>query len=121
MKECTNVRQIPGERKRRWFSSENFDLIVWLNEGGSFAGFELCYDKTTFERSLIWRLITGFTHMAVDSGEHRSGRYKATPLLMPYGVFDAARIRSTFAAESAALPGEVSSYVLMALDRHLKH
>lgn len=118
MKEYTNVRQIPGERRRRWFTSDNFDLIVWLNEDSSFAGFELCYDKAKFERSLIWRPNTGFTHMAVDSGEQRPGRYKATPVLVPDGVFDAVRIHSAFAAESAPLPREVVSYVLAALENH---
>jgi len=28
MKELIKVRQIPGESKRRWFSSADFDLIV---------------------------------------------------------------------------------------------
>lgn len=116
MKEYTKVRQIPGERRRRWFSSENFDLIVWLNEDCTFAGFELCYDKAKFERSLMWRESSGFTHMAVDNGELRPGRYKATPVLVPDGDFDAVRVHSAFAAESASLPSEVASYVLAALE-----
>ena len=50
-KEHLNVRQIPGESKRRWFHSENFDLIVWLSGDQGFSGFELCYDELHSEHS----------------------------------------------------------------------
>lgn len=39
--EVRNVRQIPGESTRRWFSSRDFDLIVWISEDEGFIGFEL--------------------------------------------------------------------------------
>lgn len=52
MKEDIHVRQIQGERTRRWFSSKDFDLIIWNNADHSFAGFELCYDKMSCERSI---------------------------------------------------------------------
>jgi len=38
-------REIIGKAKRRWFSSPQFDLILWLADDHSFTGFELCYDK----------------------------------------------------------------------------
>lgn len=118
MKEDIHVRQIPGDRKRRWFSSNDFDLIVWLNDNGTFAGFELCYDKTRTEHSLAWRPPAGFAHMTVDEGEHRPGRYKATPVLVPDGQFDAPRIYSAFAKESHSLPKDVAAYVLQTLEQH---
>lgn len=118
MREYINVRQIPGDLKRRWFSSEDFDLIVWLNDDGSFAGFELCYDKTHLERSITWRPCGGFEHMAVDDGEHKPGKYKASPVLVPDGYFDANRIHFAFSKESKSLPQEIASYVLQALERH---
>jgi len=118
MREKVNIRQIPGDRRRRWFSSEYFDLIVWLNDDGSFSGFELCYDKMHVERSIVWRSSGGFQHMAVDDGEHRPGKYKASPVLVPDGYFDANRIHTSFAKESFSLPQEVAAYVLQALERH---
>jgi hypothetical protein len=49
--EIRDVRQIPGEGFRRWFSDGDFDLIVWY-AGGEIAGFQLCYDKGRRERAL---------------------------------------------------------------------
>lgn len=118
VREDIHVRQIPGERKRRWFSSDNFDLIVWLNDNGTIAGFELCYDKTNIERSLVWRSSHGFDHMTVDDGEHRYGKYKASPILVPDGHFDAKRVYSAFAKESHFLPKDIAGYVLKIIEKH---
>lgn len=118
MKESINVRQIPGDPKRRWFSSEHFDLIVWLNDDGTFAGFQLCYDKMQKERSIAWRSLCGFDHMAVDDGEKRPGHFKAVPILVADGYFDAKRIHSAFVKESASLPSDVAEYVLHLLEKH---
>jgi hypothetical protein len=118
MRELIHVRQIPGDPRRRWFFSDNFDLIVWLNDDGTFAGFQLCYDKKLAQRSLVWRLPDGFTHMAVDDGENRPGKYKATPILIPDGYFDAKRIHSAFAKECNSLPKEVADYVMQIIAKH---
>ena len=113
-----HVRQISGDLRRRWFFSDDFDLIVWFNEDGTLAGFELCYDKRQIQRSLVWRLTAGFTHMAVDDGENRPGKYKSTPILVPDGYFDAKRIHSAFAKESISLPKEVADYVMQIIAKH---
>jgi len=118
MKEHLNVRQIPGESKRRWFHSENFDLIIWLSDDQSFSGFELCYDKQRNEHSIAWSKPRGFTHMAVDDGEGRPGKYKGSPVLTADGKFEAKRIYSTFLKASTALPREVAIFVLKALRQH---
>jgi len=118
VRELIQVRQIPGDRRRRWFFSEDFDLIVWFNDDGTFAGFELCYDKSRIQRSLAWRQAAGFSHMAVDDGENRPGKYKATPVLVPDGYFDARRIHSAFARECVSLPTEVADYVLQTIEKH---
>ncbi len=118
MKELINARQIPGEGRRRWFYSDEFDLIVWLNEDGSFAGFELTYDKTTRERSIVWHPDEEFAHMAVDSGESQSGRPKSSPVLVPDSAFDAQRVYRAFLAESASLPSDIAALVLHALGSH---
>lgn len=118
MKELVGVRQIPGELRRRWFLSANFDLIVWVHADEALAGFELCYDKTGAERSLRWFRANGFTHTAVDDGENRPGKYKATPILVPDGHFDAKRVHSDFAKESSSLPIEVAALVLENIARY---
>lgn len=120
MKELINVRQIPGELKRRWFFSKDFDLIVWFSDDQGFAGFELCYDKLTSEHSIAWSKTGGFLHMAVDDGEQRPGKFKSAPVYVADGLFDAKRIHSAFLEASHPLPKEVANYVLQALERHPK-
>lgn len=118
MRELIQVRQIPGDPRRRLFFSEDFDLFVWCNDDGTFAGFELCYDKKQAQCSLVWRLADGFTHMAVDDGENRPGKYKATPIMVPDGYFDAKRIHAAFVKESISLPKEVADYVMQIIAKH---
>lgn len=118
MREYRGVRQIPGEPRRRWFASAEFDLIVRVSDTGACVGFELCYDKRGRERSLSWSSSSGFSHMAVDSGEPRPGRYKETPILVPGGECDIGRIYSAFRDASRALPPDISAFVLRTLERH---
>jgi hypothetical protein len=118
MKEHLNVRQIPGESKRRWFHSENFDLIVWQSDDQGFSGFELCYDKLRGEHSISWKKNSGFSHMAVDDGEGRPGKYKASPIMAADGIFDAQRVYASFLKVSATLPKEVAIFVLLALRQY---
>jgi hypothetical protein len=56
--------------------------------------------------------------MAVDDGEHRPGKYKASPILVADGLFDARRVYSAFLEASHTLPEDIAQYVLCALQRH---
>lgn len=118
MREYEQVRQIPGEHKRRWFSSPDMDLFVWTDDAGNYSGFELCYDKSDREHAISWRANTGFSHAAVDDGENRPGRYKSTPIHVADGYFDAKRIHSSFKASSASLPQDIVLFVLSVLEKH---
>ncbi len=118
MKEWVGVRQIPGEPRRRWFSSSDFDLIVWMSSDAGYTGFELCYDKTRQEQSLMRSRSRGFTHMAVDDGEQRPGGHKQSPILVPGGAFDLRAVYSTFLEASRLLPADVADFVLRTLERH---
>jgi len=85
--ERSDVRQVPGEGSRRWFSDAAFDLIVWYDDdatggGDRIAGFQLCYDKQGRERALSWRRDVGYSHDVVDAGE-LPGRVKMSPVLRP--------------------------------------
>ncbi len=109
--ELQNVRQIPGERRRRWFSSPDLDLIVWIDTDDKPAGFELCYDKKRQEKALRWSP-SGFAHMVVDDGEGRPGRHKSSPVLTGQGAFDADRIYKHFIAECRQLPEEIMNFIM---------
>ena len=96
LKEMPEARQVPGDAARRVFFSENLDLTVWFDERDDILGFELCYDKGKNERAVRWSREQGFLHQKVDDGENRPGRYKATPILVPDGVFPAKQYPGCF-------------------------
>jgi hypothetical protein len=97
-------RQVPGEPARRWFTSPDIDLFVWLGEDGAPTGFQLCYDKQAREHALTWTQAAGFTHMGVDGGESRPGRYKGSPILVANGSIDFDGILEQLRSQSASVP-----------------
>jgi hypothetical protein len=99
-------RQVSGEPVRRWFTSEDIDLFVWVAEDGVPSGFQLCYDKQHREHALTWTAAGGYSHMAVDGGESRPGRYKGTPILVANGTIDLDGILAQLREQSAAVPAE---------------
>ena len=107
--EKTNVRQIPSEGFRRWFTDRYFDLIVWY-EHEEIVGFRLCYDKAERERALTWRKRAGFTHDRIDDGE-TPGSAKMSPVLEADGTFDRAAIAQRFCAASRQIDGPVADFV----------
>jgi hypothetical protein len=114
--ELKGVQQIADERRRRWFSSTDMDLIVWYDEDDSIAGFELYYDKNIREHVFIWGAKSGFAHLAVDDGEQKPVLdYKEAPILIPDGQVDPIRIRHLFEGSRENLPAEVATLVLRKL------
>lgn len=117
--ELERVRQVPGEPRRRWFASDEFDLIVWSDDSGSPTAFQLCYDRPRTERALTWKPDLGFLHSVVDDGEDRGGgKHKGTPLLVPDGQFDANRVSEQFAQASVQLPPDIAEFVSTKLRQH---
>lgn len=111
LREIPATRQIEGDPRRRWFTSTSLDLIVWVNDGGSPTGFQLCYDRQFREHALTWTEEAGFSHMAVDGGESRPARHKGTPILVANGAIDAHHILEEFRREAASLPGEFAQVI----------
>ena len=111
LREVINVRQVPGDLRRRWFESTHCDLIVWYTAEGTLAGFQFCYDKGHAERALTWKSPQAFSHMAVDTGEVHPLQYKAIPILVPDGHFDAERVERLFLREGETLPADVVALV----------
>ena len=104
-------RQIAGEPLRRWFTSPDMDLFVWLGEDGAPTGFQLCYDKQVHEHALTWTEAAGYSHMAVDGGESRPGRYKGTPILVANGAIRFDEIIGQLREQGGALPVELVQLV----------
>ena len=111
LREIANVRQVPGEHRRRWFESRNEELIVWFADDGSILGFQLCYDRETKERALTWRAGSGFSHEKVDDGEAVGFAYKQAPILLPDGAFDAPRVLERFTEVASAVPSDIVNFI----------
>jgi hypothetical protein len=114
LREIANVRQVEGEPRRRWFTDDQFDLVLW-GDGSDIVGFQLCYDKQEGERALTWKESAGFSHSAVDGGEDRPGRYKATPILTGDGGFDAARVAEGFLGHCGVLDSRSADFIYLKL------
>ena len=95
LKECINIRQIKGERKRRWFSNDYFDLIVWFDEG-------LFYEDEKIFGS----------HNRISSGEYGGLRMKESPILVQDGFFQKREIAARFLKESAELDPRIRIFIL---------
>ena len=116
LKEVHNPRQISGEPRRRWFSSGEMDLVVWMSEANEPLGFQLCYDKHRHEKAITLRPGSAQAqHMAVDSGEASAMRHKASPILVPDGALDVETVARVFEEQAEQLPGDISRFVLAAL------
>jgi len=115
LKEIPDVRQVPGDARRRAFSSAELDLTVWFDDRDGIVGFELCYDKGKNERAVRWSREKGFLHQKVDDGENRPGRYKATPILVPDGVFPVKKISRLFQDSSRDMERSLAEFIYRTL------
>lgn len=95
LREITSIKPQSGHATKQWFNDEAMDLFVWRNGGGHIDKFQLAYKEGLEEYTVSWTPAAGFTFHIVDDGEKRTGRYKATPILLPGGP---SPLRSTIAA-----------------------
>jgi hypothetical protein len=111
LREITHIRQIKGEQKRRWFSDDFFDLVVWVNERDDISGFQLSYDRSQNQRALTWHTESGFTHDRIDDGEGKPGKMKATPILIPDSHFNYIEIGRRFKKHGSHMDERISTFV----------
>lgn len=103
--------QVPNEPRRRWFRDENFDLIVWLADGGGIDGFQLCYSSAGVEHALTWTRTGGYRHNRIDDGE--AGALKnQTPILVADGRFPASEVISGFERHSEQIDATIRALVI---------
>ena len=110
--EVKDVRQIPGDLRRRWFCDDFFDLIVWFDAAGGFQGFQLCYDRQFKPRALTWLKDKGYRHDGIDDGEGETGVHKSSPILVQDGAFSAKTIADQLAGAGTELPEDILGPVL---------
>ena len=114
--EIRDVRQIPTEGHRRWFTGGEFDLIVWY-EGGALTGFQLCYDKSQRERALTWRTSGSYGHTRIDDGEKMPGP-KMTPILVQDGHFDKVKVGERFRVAAVGIDPEIADLVSRRIEEY---
>ena len=100
--EIKNVRQERGAGRRRWFESDGFDVVVWLNRGGHVTGFQFCYDLGDGDHALTWRKGSGFAHSSIDTGDD-SPLANRSPVLQPDGEVPWTGIERLFRERSATM------------------
>lgn len=108
--EIKNVKQESGPGRRRWFESDHFDLVVWLDAADELTGFQLCYDFGRGERALTWREGAGFAHNAVDTGTDSPFK-NCTPILIADGNVPWGEVAERFAARSDTLEPGLREFV----------
>jgi hypothetical protein len=108
------VRKYSDDRKRRWFSDDDFDLIIWWDNDDIISGFQLCYDKQKSERALTWRQESGFSHERVDSGETNPTKNQS-PILVPDGLCPIDEITDQFLSKSKEIDPIIRSFVIVKL------
>lgn len=114
LREVSRVSQVRFEPKRRWFSAQGMDLIVWVDESNRPFSFQLCYEKGAREFALTWEVEKGFDHSFVDSGEQKPTRNNS-PILRPGGALDSVYVSKLFEEASANVPTAVRDLVSEAL------
>jgi len=110
MREIPNVRQHPGESRRRWFVDDYFELIVWFDRADRIVLFELSYDLERDWRAIRWNAALGCSHFRVDDGEDRPHR-NAAPLLRVIVEAPPAEMLEAFEAHSQTLDPDIAATV----------
>ena len=116
--EVENARQRAGEPRRRWFTSDDLDLIVWSDEAGRPIGFQFCYGRPRSEHALTWSTERGYWHAAVDDGERMGLGHKASPVLVPDGPLDVRRLERVLQVTGGGLPADIVAFVIDRLRAH---
>jgi len=118
LKEVKSTKSEKGQ-KRRWFSDDYFDLIVWSgNNGDGVTGFQLCYDKDEMERAFSWSADTGTSHNRIDDGE-ASPFKNMTPILVPDGAVPYEELLRQFHARARELDKDIFELIKIKLKEGL--
>ena len=117
LKETKYIKQHPGERFRRWFEDEYFDLIVWYDSGNKISDFQLCYNKVKDEHVLSWQAEAGFSHNRIDDGEGVPLK-NLTPILVPDGAFPFNFILERFKERAGKIDPKITEFIVSKINEY---
>lgn len=110
------VVQVAGESPRRWFSDDDWDLVIWQDGDGTIVGFQICYDRLRSEHALTWDRDSGFSHQRVDDGEDRPARHKQSPILVADGHVDFKALSARFNKKNHMMDPELADFIAVKLN-----
>ena len=119
LREINNTRQESGELRRRWFSGEEMDLYVWLNDEEVIVAYQLTYDKPHSEKAVVWKEEEGISHLGVDDGSNPGG-HPGSPLLVPDGKMNGTRIIAKLKEHGSDLDSEITGFIISSIQSQLK-
>ena len=114
LKEYKKVSQeAQGKNKRRWFSGNSLELLVWLNEeGNDITGFQLCYDLQSIPHAFTWHKENNILiHEKIDEGDGFPKKNLA-PIMVSDGVPPLLRVKEEFERESFEIDEKIRVLVL---------
>jgi len=111
LKEDKGISQNEEGVRRRWFTDDNMDLIVWYKPTNHIFGFQVCYDRQTNEHALTWKETDGFHHNLVDSGEEGPEENRS-PVLAPDGLCPFSRLAAYLRQNQGDLEKPLFNFIL---------
>ncbi|MBT8144889.1 MAG: hypothetical protein KJO55_09330 [Gammaproteobacteria bacterium] len=110
LREIKKISQDPEGPRRRWFTDQQQDLVIW-HEDGEITSFELCYGKGSEERALRWSATAGLEQYVVDDGEGRCMRHKMSPMLENDRWTDFDDVRQEFTRAARGIDAGITAFV----------
>lgn len=112
LREISYVKQERKKDRKRWFTDDDWDVFVWNRPDGSFSGFQLCYDKTGYQRALTWMDGEAPAHTAVrETNGHAGTHDHSSPLLVADGSADIPSLVEQFRDVSAKIDADVRNHI----------
>lgn len=102
---------------RRWFSDADTDLFIWFRQQIP-TKFQLSIGKRSHEYAISWERERGYSLSFVDAGENRPGKYKMSPLLIPYETGNLSQLARQFLAASVTIDTDLADFVFARLLEH---
>ena len=118
LRELENIKQVVGDPRRRWFTDDYFDIIVFYDQDDKPLGFHLCYCKNENERILVWKKNAGYQHGSVDAGKIFFGRRKGSPLMVSDGLFEKPTVTEYFHTAKSGIDSVVADFIENRIAEH---
>jgi len=112
LREISFVKQERRADRKRWFTDDDWDVYVWNRADGSFSGFQLCYDKTGYQRAFTWMEGQAPAHTAILEHSNSGGTHdQSSPLLVSDGTADIRGLATSFWQVSRDIDPRVRNHV----------